>query len=114
MNVAGRRYVVVVLDDFVFCDNLTKLINFFPFQEGVSYLFLTFFSDVVLRIAFLKFKRSIDQKYLVLPALWLILVEKQHYARRGGIVEQVFRQIQDSLNQILLDKPHPDGFLLVA
>ena len=49
-----------------------------------------------------------------MPGFWLGLVEKEHDARGGGVVEEVFGKVEDALDKVFVNKPLADGFLLVG
>jgi hypothetical protein len=42
------------------------------------------------------------------------LVQEQHDARGGGVVEEILGQVEDALDEVLVDEPLADGLFLVG
>ena len=70
--------------------------------------------DEVLGVALLENPAGIYEERFALPGFWLGLVEEEHDARGGGVVEKVFGQVEDALDEVLVHKPLTDAFLLVG
>ena len=56
--------------------------------------------DEVLGIALLENPAGIHEEDFALPCFWLGLVEEQHDAWSGGVVEEVFGQVEDALDKV--------------
>ena len=69
---------------------------------------------IVLRVAFGELAAGVEQEELAFALLRLGLVQEEDDARRGGVVEKVFRQVDDALDQVLLDEPVAHVFFLVG
>jgi hypothetical protein len=57
---------------------------------------------------------GVDEEDLALARLRLGLVEEEHDAGGGGVVEEVFGQVENALDEVVVDEPLADGPFLVA
>lgn len=69
--------------------------------------------DEVLRVPFFDNLAGIHEEQLVFAVLRFAPVQEEQDARGACVVEQIFRQVDNSLNEILLDEPLTDGPFLV-
>ncbi|TQN50774.1 hypothetical protein DLNHIDIE_00629 [Acidithiobacillus thiooxidans ATCC 19377] len=114
MDVAAGRDVVVVLFQFVVVDDAAEFFGFAPADEGVGDALDAGFGDEVLGVALFEDLGGVDKQDLALARLRLGLVEEQHDAGGGGVVEEVFGQVEHALNEVVVDEPLADGLFLVG
>ena len=87
---------------------------FLPAYQGVGDAGDALGRDEVLGVTLLEGLAGINEENFALPGFWLGLVEEQNDTRGAGVVEEVFGQVEDALDQVLLNKPLADGFFLVG
>ena len=66
--------------------------------------------DEVLGVTLLEDPAGINEEDFALPGFWLGLVEEQDDTWGGGVVEEVFGQVEDALDEVLVNEPLADGF----
>ena len=74
---------------------------------------IAFSGDVVLWIAFDKLPTGVEEEKLTSSLFGLRLVEHDDDTWRGGIVEKIFRQVDDAFDQVPFDKPFANVFFFV-
>lgn len=114
MDIAAGRDVVVVLLQFRVVDDAAEFFGFGPADEGVGDALDAGLGNEVLGVALFKDLAGVDEQDLALARLRLGLVQEQHDTGRGGVVEQVFGQIQHALDQVVIHEPLADGLFLVG
>ena len=114
MDVAAGGNVEVVLGDFLTGDDARILLLFLPRSEGVGYADNGVSGDVVLRVALAELAARVEQEEFALPLLRLCLVQHDNDAGGAGVVEEVFRQIEHALDQVLLHEPAAYVLFLVG
>ena len=95
-------------------DDAAEFFFFLPFDQNLNDVIDALGRNEVFGVALLENPAGIHEEYFALPGFWLGLVEEQHNARGGGVVEEVFGQVEDALDEVMLNKPLADGFLLVG
>ena len=70
--------------------------------------------DEVFGVALFEDLAGVDEKDSSFSVPGLRLVEEEHDARGGGVVEQIFRQVEDALDQVVVDEPLADSLFLVC
>ena len=70
--------------------------------------------DEVLGVALFEDLAGVDEEDLALAVLRLGLVQEEDDARGGGVVEEVFGQVEDALDEVVVDEPLADGLFLVG
>ena len=63
---------------------------------------------------FSKIWPALTSSALSLSVLRLGLVKEEHDARGGGVVEEVFGQVEDALDEVVVHEPLADAFFLVG
>ena len=114
VDVAAGGDVVVVFLQLRMIDDTAEFFLFLPIDEGLGNAGDAFGRDEVLWVALLEYTAGVDEQRPTLPGLGLGLVEEEHDARSGGVVEEVFGQVEDALDEIVVHKPLADGFFLVG
>ena len=114
MDVAAGGNVVVVFLQLRVVDNAAEFFLFLPPYQGVGDAGDALGRDEVLGVALLEDPAGINEEDFALPGLWLGLVEEQDDTWGGGVVEEVFGQVKNALDEVLLNKPLADGFFLVG
>ena len=56
---------------------------------------------------------GVEEKEFAFAVGGLGIVEKENNARRGGVVEKIFRQVDNAFDQVLLDEPFAHVFFFV-
>lgn len=114
VDVAAGRDVVVVLLQLAVVDDAAEFFRFLPADEGVGDALDALNGDEVLGVALFEDLGGIDEQDLALARLRLGLVQEQQDARSGGVVEQVFGQVEHALDEVVVDEPLADGLFLVG
>jgi hypothetical protein len=114
MDVAARGNIVVILCDLVASDDPAVFLDFLPGEERFANADDALPWDVVLRVPFNELAAGVEQEHLSGAILRFGAVQDNDDARGGGVVEQVFRQVDHALDEILLDEPFADLFFLVG
>lgn len=114
VDVAAWGDVVVVLLQFDVIDDAAELFLLLPPDEGVGDALNAFVRDEVLGVAFLKDLAGVDEEDFSFAVLQLGLVQEQDDAGGGGVVEEVFRQVEDALDEVVVHEPLADGLFLVG
>ena len=114
VDVAAGGDVVVVFRKLLVIDDAAEFFRFLPPDEGVGDALDARIRDEVLGIALFEDLAGIDEEDLALAGLGFGPVEKEDNARGGGVVKEVFGQVEDALDDVVVDKPLADGFFLVG
>ena len=114
VDVAAGRDVEVVLRNLLAGDDAAVFLHLAPRLEGVGDAGDGVLRDVVLRVALGEFGGGVEQEKFSFALLRLRLVQEEDDAGRGGVVEQVFRQIDDALDEVLLHEPAAHVLFLVG
>ena len=114
VNVTAGGDIVVVLFQLPVFDDAAKLVFLLPIFERVGDLFDACVRNEVLGVAFLEDLAGIDQQDLAPAQFGFGPVEKKHNARRGGIVKEVFRQVEHTVDQVVIDEPLAHGLFLAG
>ena len=114
MDVAAGRNVVVVLLQLGVIDDATEFLLFFPADKDIDDAPDTVLGDEVLGIAFFEDPAGVDEQHAVLLFRWFRLVQEQHDSRSGGVVKEVFREIEHAFDDIVIDEPLADALFLVG
>ncbi len=95
-------------------DDAAEFFLFLPLDQNLGDTVDVCRRDEVLGVALFENPAGIHEECFALPGFWLGLVEEEHDARGGGIVEKVFGQVEDVLDEVLVHKPLADAFLLIG
>ena len=87
---------------------------FFPRSQCLCNSVYAIPRNKVLGVAFLKNLAGIDKEYLTLPRGRLVLVEENYYPWGRSVVEEIFGQVKDAFNKVLVNKPLAGVFLLIC
>ncbi len=113
MDVAAGGDVVVVFRKLGVIDDEAKFVLFLPPGERIGDALDAFGRDEVLGVAFFEDLTGVDEEDFALPGFGLGPVEEEDDARGGGIVEEVFGQVEDAFYEVVVDEPLADGFFFV-
>src|SRR5258707_437625 len=112
---AGRNVVIIPrLSDLIKRDDAAVFLYFRPRLENVGDANYRIIRKVVLRIAFGVLATCVKQKELALPLSCLFLIQNDDDAGRGSVVEKIFRQIDNTLDKVLLHEPATHVLFLVG
>ncbi len=114
VDVAAGGDVVVVFRKLGVIDDAAEFFLFLPPDEGVGDALDALVRDEVLGVALFEDLAGVDEEDLALSGLGLGPVEEEDDARGGGVVEEVFGQVEDALDEVVVDEPLADGFFLVG
>jgi len=114
VDVAAGGDVEIVLRDLLAADDARVFLHFLPPAEGPGDAADGVLGDVVLRVALGELAAGVEQKELVLALLRLGPVQHEDDAGSGGVVEQVLRQVDDALDDVLLHEPAAHVLFLVG
>src|SRR5262249_19181028 len=74
-------------------------------HERVGDAYNRIIRQVIFWITLGEFLRGVDEKQLALTLCRLGFVQHQYNARRRGVVEEIFWQINDAFDEILFNEP---------
>ena len=114
MDVAAGGDVVVVVLQFGVGDDAAEFFLFLPLDQDVGDAGDACGRDEVLGVALFEDLAGINEEDFASPGFGLGLVEEEDDARGGGVVEEVFGQVEDALDEVLVNKPLADGLFLVG
>lgn len=114
MDVAAGGNVVVVFPQLGVIDDAAEFFLLRPPDQRVGKTLDAFLGNEVLGVALFEDLAGIDEEDLALALLRLGLVQKQHNAGGGGVVEEVLRQVEDALDQVAVQEPLADRLFLVG
>jgi hypothetical protein len=114
VDVAAGGDVVVVLLQLGVVDDAAEFFLLLPPDEGVGDALDAGVGDEVLGVALFEDLAGVDEEDLALARLGLGLVQEQHDAGGGGVVEEVFRQVEHALDEVVVHEPLADGLFLVG
>ena len=113
MDVAAGRDVEIVLGNFFAADDAAVFFLFPPRFESFGDAQDRVVGQVVFRVALGELAAGVEQKDFALSFVRLRLVEHENNARRGGVVEKIFWQVDHAFDQVLLDEPSANFFFFV-
>ncbi len=114
MDVAAGGDVVVVFRKLGMIDDAAEFCLFFPADEDVGDTLDIVVRDEVLGVALFEDLAGVDEEDPALSVPRFVSVEEEDDARGGGVVEQVFGQVEDTLDEVVVNEPPADGFFLVG
>lgn len=95
-------------------DDAAEFFFFFPRSQYLYDTVNAIAWNKVLGVAFLKNLAGVHEEYLALPGGRLVLVEENYNSRGCGVVEQVFGQVEDVFDKVVVNKPLSGVFLLIC
>ena len=113
MDVAAGGDVVVVLLQLGVVNDAAEFFFFLPPDERVGDAVDAFGRDEVLGVALLEDLAGVDEENLTPPGFRLDFVEEEDDAGCAGVVEEVFGQIEDALDEVTVNEPLADFTLFV-
>ena len=113
VNVSAGRNIEVILLNLLAVDDARVPLHFLPSSERVGDATDSVLWNVVLRVALGEVATGVQQEEPILALLRLGLVMHDDDARRSRVVEEILRQVDDTFDQVLLDKPAADFFLFI-
>ncbi len=114
MDVAAGGDVEVVLRNLVAGDDAAVFLHLAPRLEGIGDPGDGVLRDVVLRVALGELAAGVQQEKFPLALFRLRSVQEENDAGRAGVVEQVFRQVDDAFDEVLLHEPAAHVLFLVG